>query len=157
MRPIVILTRDVFPETAQLLSSLCDLATFTTRDACMRPDFALYAQHACAIVLIAPQTIDDGLLRRCALLKIVACAFRVPIAIDIAACTRRGIWVTDVLTHDVGCNAELEAARNVLDVLSGDNPRSALNHVRPVQGMASTYKRPKRSAAPALDRARLEH
>jgi lactate dehydrogenase-like 2-hydroxyacid dehydrogenase len=157
MRPIVILTRDVFPETVQLLSSLCDLATFTTPDACERPDFTLYAQHACALVLIAPQPIDDGLLRRCARLKIVACAFRVPTDIDIAACTRRGIWVTDVLTHDLGCNAQLEAARNVLDVLSGDNPRSALNQVRTTKDMWSTFQRPRRRTAPLLDSAQVQH
>lgn len=70
-----------------------------------------------------------ALLRDCRRLRVVACAFRIPEHIDIAACTRRGIWVTNVMTQLFGAEAELEAALNILDVLSGDTPRGALNEI----------------------------
>ena len=41
----------------------------------------------------------------------------------------RGIWVTNVMSHWLGKDAEIEAARNILDALSGDTPRGALNDI----------------------------
>jgi hypothetical protein len=52
-----------------------------------------------------------------------------PEHIDVAACTRRGVWVTNVATKWPGTQAEIEAARNILDVFGGDIPRGAMNEV----------------------------
>jgi hypothetical protein len=37
--------------------------------------------------------------------------------------------VTNVATRGLGEDAEIEAARNILDVLGGDTPRGAMNEV----------------------------
>ena len=89
----------------------------------------LSSRTAHALLAATPERIDDSLLAGCHSLGIVACTFRIPEHIDIAACTRRGIWVTNVMSHWLGKDAEIEAARNILDVLSGDTPRGALNEV----------------------------
>ena len=59
----------------------------------------------------------------------VACAYRQPEAVDFHACTKRGIWITNIATQQSGDAAEIEAARNILDVLGGDIPRGAMNDV----------------------------
>ena len=79
----------------------------------------------------ACQLIDDLLLRDFPRLRVIACTFRLPEHIDVAACTRRGVWVTSVATRWPGTEAEIEAARNILDVFSGDTPRGAMNEVLP--------------------------
>lgn len=129
MKPNVILTHYAFPEAINLLSSICNVTAVRARSISAREDLILLARHAHALMLVTPERVDEALLSGCRKLKIVACAFRIPEHVDIAACTRRGIWVTNVLTRNSGSDAELEAARNILDVLSGDTPRGALNGV----------------------------
>ena len=94
-----------------------------------RQEITLLAGCADALLVATPERIDDALLRDCRRLRVVACAFRIPQHVDIAACTRRGIWVTNVMMRHPGAEAELEAARNILDVLASDAPRGALNEV----------------------------
>lgn len=60
---------------------------------------------------------------------------------DIGACTRRGIWVTNVMSRWPGKEAEIEAARNILDVLSGETPRGALNEILPTAAYAAADQR----------------
>ncbi len=129
MKPTVILTHYAYAEAIDLLASVCDVSAVRAHCASSRLELAMRARHADALMLVTPDGIDDALLAGCRNLKIVSCAFRIPEHVDIAACTRRGIWVTNVLTRNGGRDAELEAARNILDALGGDPPRSALNFV----------------------------
>ncbi len=139
MNPLVVVTHRIHADAIELLSSLCDVALVTTRTAYARQDLQELARNARAVLAATPERIDDSLLAGCNGLRIVACTFRIPEHIDMGACTRRGIWVTNVMAHWLGKEAEIEAARNILDVLSGDTPRGALNEVLQAANPDSRY------------------
>ena len=129
MNPLVVVTHRIHADAVELLLSLCDVALVTTRTAYARQDLQELARNACALLAATPERIDEAMLGGCHRLRIVACTFRIPEHIDIGACTRRGIWVTNVVSHWLDKEAEVEAARNILDALSGDTPRGALNEI----------------------------
>ena len=129
MKPLVVITHRIHADAVELLLSLCDVALVTTRTAYARQELKEFASHAHALLAATPERIDESLLAGWHRLGIVACTFRIPEHIDIGACTRRGIWVTNVMSHWLGKDAEIEAARNILDALSGDTPRGALNEI----------------------------
>jgi phosphonate dehydrogenase len=129
MKPLVILTGRVHTVAVELLLTLCDVALLTTRTPQARREFRRVARSAHALLAATPERIDASLLGGCHALRIVACTYRIPEHIDINACTRRGIWVATALSHEQGKVAEIEAARNILDALSGDTPRGALNQI----------------------------
>jgi phosphonate dehydrogenase len=123
------MTHRVHPDAVEMLLTVCDIALVNADSASALQELKYLARDAHALLTASPARIDDSLLAGCRELRIVACTFRFPEHIDIEACTRRGIWVTNVMTHQLGVAAEIEAARNILDILSGDTPRSALNQV----------------------------
>ena len=129
MKPNVLLTHYALPEAIDLLSSVCDVTAVRSRSLRARDDLMVLARHAQGLMVVSPETVDEALLAACRKLRIVACAFRLPEHVDVAACTRRGIWVSGVMSRATGRDAEIEAARNILDVMGGDTPRSALNEV----------------------------
>jgi phosphonate dehydrogenase len=129
MKPIALITRYADPAVIEMLTSVCEVLppVFLARGS--HQQIAILGDCAQALLVATPERIDDGLLRHCRRLRVVACAFRVVEHVDIAACTRRGVWVTNVMARNPGLDAELEAARNILDAISGDTPRGALNEV----------------------------
>ena len=127
MKPIALVTRYIDAAAIDLLASVCEIMPRVSLAHHSRQEIELLSSFAHALLVATPEHIDDAMLRHCRRLRIVACAFRIPEHIDVAACTRRGIWVTTVLSDHLGKEAELEAARNILDVISGDTPRGALN------------------------------
>jgi phosphonate dehydrogenase len=129
MKPLVVITHRIHADAIELLSTVCDVALVTTRTAYARLEMRDLSRNAHALLAATPERIDELLLTGCHRLGVVACTFRILEHIDIAACTRRGIWVTNVMSHWLGKDAEIEAARNILDVLSGDTPRGALNDI----------------------------
>jgi len=129
MKPIALITRNVDPGAIDLLTSLCDVLPTMSFNKGARHEIVVPGGCAHAWLVAAPVSIDDEILQYCRKLRVIACAFPIPEHIDVTACTRRGIWLTTVLTNRVGREAELEAARNILDVMSGDIPRGALNEV----------------------------
>lgn len=112
-----------------LLTSVCNVMPRVSLSSHSHHEIALLASCAHALLVATPERIDEALLLNCRRLRVIACAFRIPEHVDIAACTRRGIWVTTVMTNRLGRDAELEAARNILDVLSGYTQRGALNEI----------------------------
>ncbi len=129
MKPLVILTHRVHTDAVELLLTVCDVALVSTHTAYARQEFSDAARYASGMLVATPERIDASLLAECHQLRVLACAFRIPEHIDIAACTRRGIWVTNVMSRWLDKEAEIEAARNILDAISGDTPRGALNEV----------------------------
>ncbi|MDB5812579.1 MAG: hydroxyacid dehydrogenase [Betaproteobacteria bacterium] len=129
MKPLVVLTQRVHADALDLLMTVCDVALASGNGIYARHDLKELARHAHGLVVGSAIRIDESLLSGCNHLQVVACTFRIPEHIDVAACTRRRAWVTNVMTRWLGKEAEIEAARNVLDVISGDTPRSALNDV----------------------------
>jgi phosphoglycerate dehydrogenase-like enzyme len=129
MKPHVLITRPVSPSAIEMLSSVCDTLPRVAMNRPHQPNFRLIAECTDALLLGTTEHVDDALLREFPRLRVIACTFRLPEHIDVAACTRRGIWVTNVATRWLGKEAEIEAARNILDVLSGDVPRGAMNEI----------------------------
>lgn len=129
MKPFVMISRPVSTTAVELLTSVCDILPRIDLAAPQRSDFHLVARSADALLLATPERIDDALLNRFPRLRVIACTFRVPEHIDVSACTRRGIWMTNVATRWLGRDAEIEAAQNILDALSGDTPRYAINDI----------------------------
>ncbi len=129
MKPIALITGCVDPAVEELLTSICELLPVLSLSDHPRQEIVVPGGCAQALLAVTPLHIDDAMLRYCRKLRVIACAFRIPEHIDVTACTRRGIWVTTVLTNCMGREAEIEAARNILDVMSGDTPRGALNEV----------------------------
>ena len=129
MKPLVIITHRVHADAIGLLMTVCDVALVDTRSAYARQELNQIARSARGLLAATPERIDESLLSNCHQLRVLACTFRIPEHIDVGSCTRRGIWVTNVMCHRSGAEAEIEAARNILDVISGDPPRGALNEV----------------------------
>ncbi len=129
MKPLVVITHRIHADAVELLLSLCAVALVSTRGASSQQELKSLARNAHALLAATPERIDDALLAGCHRLRVVACTFRVPEHIDIGACTRRGIWVATVMSHWLDKEAQIEAARNILDVFGGDTPRGALNDV----------------------------
>lgn len=129
MKPLVVITQRVHKDPIELLLAVCDVAFADLRTAYGRHNFRDLARHAHGLLVAAPDRFEESLLLRCRQLKVLACTFRIPEHIDIAGCTRRGVWVTNVNSRWLGKEAEIEAARNILDAISGDTPRGALNEV----------------------------
>lgn len=129
MRPFVMITRPVAPAAIEMLTSVCDILPRLELSNGKRGNYCLVAGCADALLLASPEHINDALLRDFSRLRVIACTFRLPEHIDVAACTRRGIWVTNIATPWPGREAEIEAARNILDVFGGDIPRGAMNEV----------------------------
>ena len=129
MKPLVVLTHRIHADAVEMLLTACDVALVRAESANAQQELNYLARNAHALLTASSARIDESLLTGCRELRIVACAFCLPEHIEIEACTRRGIWVTNVITRRHGVDAEIEAARNILDVLSGDAPRGALNQI----------------------------
>ena len=131
MKPFVMITQSIAPAAIEMLTSICAiLPRISIGNAASPEDDPLQiAARADALLLATPERIDAALLRRFPRLRVVACAYRQPVAVDLQACTHRGVWITNIATQRSGDAAEIEAARNILDVLGGDIPRGAMNDV----------------------------
>lgn len=129
MKPYVMVTRPVSPAAIEMLTSVCDILPRVELSRSRRKNFSLIAESTHALLLATPEYVDESLLNKFPQVRAIACTFRMPEHIDVAACTRRGVWVTNVSTKWLGAQAEIEAARNILDVFSGDIPRGAMNDV----------------------------
>jgi lactate dehydrogenase-like 2-hydroxyacid dehydrogenase len=129
MKPLVVITGRVHSDAIDLLESVCDVLPINLCRAHARRELALLASETQGLMAVVPERIDDALLRDCPRLRVVACTYRIPEHVDISACTRRGVWVTNVMARWLDKEAEVEAARNILDVLGGDTPRGVLNDI----------------------------
>ena len=102
MKPRLLITRRVFPEVVEALSSAYEVET-NPDDAFWTPEETRAKAAGCdALYVVATDRVDAALLEACPRLKIVATGSVGYNQIDVAACTARGIAVTntpDVLTE----------------------------------------------------------
>ncbi|MDD3517528.1 MAG: phosphonate dehydrogenase [Chromatiales bacterium] len=96
MKPKVVLTHWVHPEVIQHLAEHCEVIPNETRETLPRDEIIARAQDAQAIMTFMPDSIDDAFLAACPQLKVVGCALKGYDNYDVEACTRRGIWITNV-------------------------------------------------------------
>ena len=123
MKPKVILTHWVHPETIAYLKPHAEVVPNTGRDTLSRTEILRRARDAEAIMVFMPDRIDEAFLAECPKLRIVGAALKGYDNFDVPACTLRGIWfsiVPDLLTAptaELTIGLLLGLTRNVL---SGD-------------------------------------
>jgi D-isomer specific 2-hydroxyacid dehydrogenase, catalytic domain len=128
MRTVVAASRRLRPEPRGLIEILADVATFAPAVCLAGGIPPERVGRARGLIVFGGDPVGHELLARTPRVQVIACAFRYLEHVDVQACTRRGVWVTVVPQHVCDhLEAELCAARNVIDVLNGDEPRHAVN------------------------------
>ena len=122
MKTKVLVTREVFDETLAYLSEHCDVES-NQEDVALTPDaLARRAAGKDGVICAITDRIDAGILERCSRLKVVANIAVGYNNIDVAACTARGIIVTntpgvlDDSTADLAWTLILAAARRATEL-----------------------------------------
>jgi len=121
VKPRLLITRRVFPEVVEALSVAYEVET-NPDDAFWTPEQTRAKAAGCeALYVVATDRVDTALLEACPRLKIVATGSVGYNQIDVAACTARGIAVTntpDVLTEataDMAWALLMSTARRVTE------------------------------------------
>ena len=96
MKAKVVLTHWVHPEVSAMLSQACHVIPNDTRESLPSAELLARAKDAHAIMTFMPDSIDCTFLDACPTLRIVAAALKGYDNYDVAACTKRGIWFTNV-------------------------------------------------------------
>jgi phosphonate dehydrogenase len=96
MKPKVVLTHWVHPEVIELLAEHCEVLPNTTRQRLERGEILRYAKDSAAIMTFMPDRVDEEFLAACPRLRVVGCALKGYDNYDVDACTRHGVWITNV-------------------------------------------------------------
>ena len=96
MKRKVVVTHWVHPEVIALLASAGEVVPNTTRERLARGEILARARDADAIMTFMPDHVDDEFLAACPRLQVVGCALKGYDNYDVEACTRRGVWITNV-------------------------------------------------------------
>lgn len=96
MKPKVVITHWVHPETIALLSQSCEVIANQTPDTLPREELLQRAQGAAGLMAFMPDLVDTVFLDACPHLRVIAGALRGYDNFDIEACTRRGVWFSIV-------------------------------------------------------------
>jgi phosphonate dehydrogenase len=117
----VVITHWVHPEVIDMLRGSFEVVANPTRETLPRRELLRRVQDAQAMMVFMPDNIDEGFLRDCPDLRIVAGAFKGYDNIDVGACARRGVWVTvvpDLLTvptAEIAVGLVIGLARNIAE------------------------------------------
>lgn len=95
-QPVVVITHQVHPETIELLAPHATLIANGTEESWPADIVRARCRDADALIAFMPDRVDDAFLAACPRLRIVACALKGFDNFDVAACTRRGVWITAV-------------------------------------------------------------
>jgi len=123
MPPKVVVTNWVHPEVLEVLAPHCRVEANAGREPWPEQELLARCADARAMMAFMPDRVDEGFLAACPDLGIVACALKGFDNFDVAACTRRGVWVTvvpDLLTEPT---AELAVGHLIAlgrNMLAGD-------------------------------------
>jgi phosphonate dehydrogenase len=96
MKPKVVLTHRVHREVIELLSAHAEVIPNSTSGTLARDEILRRAQDAAAIMTFMPDRVDEAFLRACPQLRVVGCALKGYDNYDVEACTRHGVWITNV-------------------------------------------------------------
>jgi len=96
MKPKVILTHRVHPEVIELLADHCEVVPNTTNETLASDEILRRSQDAEAIMTFMPDSVDEAFLRACPRLRVIGCALKGYDNYDVNACTRHGVWITNV-------------------------------------------------------------
>lgn len=95
-RAKVVITHRVFEQVKQLLAVTCEVVANDGDDSWPPAKLVERSRDADALLAFMPDKIDDAFLSQCPKLRVIAGALKGYDNIDVAACTRRGVWVTIV-------------------------------------------------------------
>ena len=107
MKPQVVITNMVFPETIEFLRQDCEVIPHTNREPLPRHELIERCQGAQAVMVFMTDSLDAEFLEACPDLTIVGGALKGYDNFDVEACTERGIWFTIVPDHLSVPTAEL--------------------------------------------------
>jgi phosphonate dehydrogenase len=96
MKPKVVITHWVHPEIVALLSTTCEVVPNDSRERLTRAQIVERARDADAIMTFMPDSMGEEFLCACPRLKVVGCALKGYDNYDVEACTRHGVWITNV-------------------------------------------------------------
>ena len=96
MKPKVVITSAVFPEIFDMLREHCEVVANPTRQRLPREVIMARCGDADAVMTFMTDRIDDAFLAACPRLQVIGCALKGYDNYDVEACTRRGIWITNV-------------------------------------------------------------
>jgi phosphonate dehydrogenase len=118
---VVVVTHRVHPEVAEELGRRSRVLGNDSEGPLPGEELRARARKADAILVFMPDRVDEAFLAGCPRLRIVAGAFKGGDNVDVAACTRRGVWasvVPDLLTAptaDLAVALLLALTRRVLE------------------------------------------
>lgn len=95
-KPLVVISSCVHPSVVERLSEHCRVIANDTAEALTRHELLQRTADADALMTFMPDCIDEAFLEACPKLRVIAGALKGYDNFDVAACTRRGIWLTNV-------------------------------------------------------------
>lgn len=95
-RPRVIVTHRIHDGVIKYLEGFSDPVLNQTDESLDAADIISLSRHADGIMAFMPDKIDETHLQQCKRLRIIAGAFKGADNVDVCACTRHGVWVTNV-------------------------------------------------------------
>ncbi len=117
--PKVVATHRIFESVEELLSKECEVVANDSFETWPPAQLLEHSRDADALLVFMPDKIDDAFLAECPKLRVIAAALKGYDNIDVAACTRRRVWVTivpDLLTQptaELALTLMLGITRNV--------------------------------------------
>jgi phosphonate dehydrogenase len=95
-RPKVVVTHRVHDSVKELLSTECEVVGNDGIETWPQSKLLEHSRDADALLVFMPDKIDEAFLAQCPRLRVIAAALKGYDNIDVAACTRHGVWVTIV-------------------------------------------------------------
>jgi phosphonate dehydrogenase len=92
----IVVSHHVFPETLAALAEIGNVRAPNPRQQFAKPQLSKLAKDADAFLAFMPDVVDDAWLSNAPKLRVVAAALKGHDNFDLAACTRRGVWVSNV-------------------------------------------------------------
>src|SRR6185437_8085400 len=92
----IVVSHCVFPETLAALAEIGNVYAPNPRQHFAKPKLCKLAKDANAFLAFMPDVIDEAWLLRAPKLRVIAAALKGYDNFDLAACTRRGVWVSNV-------------------------------------------------------------
>ena len=109
-RPRVLITHWVHPEAIERLSQSCEVIANPTRETWPAERVRAEAARCEAMIAFMPDRVDAAFLQACPRLRVIAAALKGADNFDLAACTRRGVWLATVPEKLAAPTAELALA-----------------------------------------------
>lgn len=100
-RPTVVISNKVHDDVLALLEPHALVIPNRDIESLPHGDLLARCREAQALIAFMPDRVDEAFLEQCPKLRVIACALKGYDNFDVAACERRGVWVTvasDLLT-----------------------------------------------------------